>query len=358
MTTTANYAIPSVADFDISINGTPLTIRHKTHLAALSVELDTGCPGMFEFTLSGSNYLTTNTEWIDDTDLFAIGSEVECKMGYVDDLETVLVGEITGIEPEFSARAMPRLVVRGYDRGHRLLRGRKTRTFSQQKDSDIASAIAGEAGLTGDVTDSEVTHDYVCQAHQTDMEFLKERARRINYEVRVDGEKLVFQPVQNAESELATLTLEDDLLEFSPRLSTMRQITEATVLGWDPKEKTELLGQSTTGDEASTMGGSDSGGALVQQPFGDAVASSGDLPVATQAEADQVAKARLNRAALELISGEGLCRGRYDLIAGMVIKIDGIGTRFSGQYYITAARHRYTANRGYQTHIFVRRSGT
>jgi len=268
------------------------------------------------------------------------------------------VGEITGLEPEFTVSTLPRLTVRGYDRGHRLVRGRKTRTFSRQKDSDIASAIAGEAGLTGDATDSQVTHDYVCQAHQTDLEFLKERARRINYEVLVDGKKLLFQPVQNGESELMTLTMEDDLLEFYPRLSTMRQVTEAKVLGWDPKEKKELLGQSKTGDETSTMGGSQSGGALAQGPFGDATASTGTLPVASQAEADQIAKARLNSAALEFISGEGVCRGRYDLTAGAVIKIDGIGTRFSGQYYVVAARHRYSANLGYQTNIAVRRSGT
>jgi phage protein D len=357
-TSTANSAIPSVADFDISINGTPLTVRHKTHLTALTVDVDTRRPGMFEFVLTGSNYLKTESEWIDDTTLFAVGNEVECKMGYVDDLQTVLVGEITGLEPEFTVRSMPRLVVRGYDRGHRLLRGRKTRTFSQQKDSDIASAIAGEAGLTGDVTDSQVTHDYVCQAHQTDMEFLKERAKRINYEVVVDGKKLIFRPVQNGESEIMTLTMEGDLLEFSPRLSTMRQLTETKVLGWDPKEKKEILGQSKTGEEVSTMGGDKSGGALVQGPFGEATASLGDLPVATQAEADQVAKARLNSAALELISGEGICRGRYDLAAGKVIKIDGVGTRFSGQYYVVAASHRYRSSRAYETYFSFRRSGS
>jgi phage protein D len=356
--TTADYAIPSVADYDITVNGAQLTVLQKTHLTALSVELDTRKPGMFEFTLTGSNYLKTETEWIDDTSLFAVGNEVECKMGYVDELQTLLVGEITGLEPEFDARSLPRLVVRGYDRGHRLLRGRKTRTFAQQKDSDIASAIAGEAGLTGETTDSEVTHEYVCQAHQTDLEFLHERASRINYEVVVEGKKLLFRPVQNAASEVATLTREEDLLEFFPRLSTMRQLTETDVLGWDPKEKKEILGQSKTGDEASTMGGDKSGGALVQGPFGDAAASTGDLPVATQAEADQIATARLNKASLELISGEGLCRGRNDLTAGIVIRIDGIGTRFSGLYYVVAASHRYGASRGYQTNFFVRRSGS
>lgn len=312
---------------------------------------------MFEFVLAGSHYLKTETEWIDE-DLFTPGNEVEIKMGYVNDLQTVVIGEITGLEPEFTTRSLPRLVVRGYDRGHRLVNGRKTRTFIQQKDSDIASTIAGEAGLTADVTDSEVVHDYVCQAHQTDMEFLKERAWRINYEVLVEGKKFFFRPVQNAASEVLTLTMEDDLLEFRPRLSTMRQLTSARVFGWNPGDKKEILGQAASGDEVSIMGGSQGGGAMVQAAFGEASADFGNAPVATQAEADQFAKAYYNSAALALISGDGVCRGRSDLKAGTVIKIDGVGSRFSGQYYVIAAVHRYISNRGYQTHFSFRRSGS
>jgi phage protein D len=201
-------------------------------------------------------------------------------------------------------------------------------------------------------------HDYVCQAHQTDMDFLKERAERINYEILVEGKMFFFRPVQNAASEVLTLTMEDDLLEFRPRLSTMRQFTSTRVFGWSPADKTEILGQAASGDEVSLMGGSQGGGAMVHAAFGDASADFGNAPVATQAEADQFAKAYYNSAALALISGDGVCRGRSGLKAGTVIKIDGVGNRFSGQYYVTSAVHRYSSNRGYQTHFSFRRSGS
>jgi phage protein D len=279
-------------------------------------------------------------------------------LGYVDDLETLLIGEITALEPEFVFNRLPSLTARGNDRRHRLQRGRKTRTFVQQKDSDIASQIASEAGLTAQAEDSGTVHDYILQANQTDLEFLRERAERLQYEAVVEDKTLFFRPVANAQSEVLTLRMDDDLLEFYPRLSSAGQVTEVTVRSWSPKDKKELVGQAKAGDEVSTMGGQESGAALVDGAFGAAVELLSANPVATQAEADQLAKARFNHQVLDLISGEGVCWGRTDLRAGKVIKVEGVGQRFSGQYYVTAAVHRYTPEGGYRTHFTVRRNAS
>ena len=59
-------------------------------------------------------------------------------------------------------------------------------------------------------------------------------------------------------------------------------------------------------------------------------------PVCAQAEADQIAKAGFNDLVLELVIGRRACCGRTDLRAGKVIKIDGIGRRFGGYYYVTS----------------------
>jgi phage protein D len=347
---------PLVPDFEVSIDGSPLPLEAQAHVIDLTVDDDAGLPSMFTLGLAGADDREQELPWIDDRELFAVGNTVQVKMGYADDLETLIIGEITGLEPEFVFNRSPSLTVRGYDRRHRLHRGRKTRTFVQQKDSDIADQIASEAGLTGQAQDSQVVHDYVLQAHQTDMEFLQERARRIQYEVVVEDRTLFFRAVANAESEIATLSMEGDLLEFYPYLSSLRQVSEVTVRGWDAKEKKEIVGQAKTGDEVSTMGGQDSGGALSEDAFGSAVGTMGDRPVMSQAEADQIAQARFNNAALALIRGQGVCWGRTDLRSGKVIKIDGVGRRFSGQYYVTAASHRYTPQRGYYTHFTVRRN--
>lgn len=340
--------------FAVTVRGQALPLAVMLQVSHVSVEEDAGLPSMFTLVLGGGD-VDNETAWIDG-DLFTVGAALEIQMGHGEVLQTLIAAEITALEPVFVRGGRPSLTVRGYDRRHRLARGRKTRSFVQQKDSDIAATIAAEAGLSPQAQDSQVAHDYILQANQTDMEFLEGRARAIQYEVVVEGSTLHFRPVQNDQGEAMTLALGDDLLEFCPRLSTMGQYSQLELRGWSPKDRKEIVAHAGQGDEVSTMGGTDSGAALVERAFGAATLLVGDQPVLNQAEADQLARACFNRALLRLITGDGVCRGRTDLHAGQVIRIAGIGTRFSGQYYVSAASHRYTPDQDYRTHFVVGRN--
>ncbi len=344
------------SEIDMSINGSPVSAEVLSYIKEVVVDDSVELPSMFTFALVSSDALEQDLPWIDDADLFSLGNAVEIKMGVGNNLTSLIIGEITALEPEF---AIDRLVlnVQGYDHRHRLQRGRRTRTFLQQKDSDIAAQIGGEAGLSVEATNSGTSLDYVLQANQTDWEFLCQRARRIRYEVMMKDKTLFFQPVGNDKSEILTLELGDNLWEFYPRLSSAGQATEVRVQSWSIKDKKAVLGNSKAGDEVSTMGGQSRGSKTIERAFGPAIDVVIDQPVGAQAEADQVAKARFNELALELITGEGKCYGRADLRAGKVIRIGGIGRRFSGQYYVTTAIHRASAD-GYVTEFTVRRNAS
>lgn len=348
---------PLVPAFEVLINGTPLPVAALTHVAGLTVDQDQGLPAMFTLQLVGSDHQEDEAPWVDDADLFSVGNVAELKMGYGDDVESLIVGEITGLEPEFGLDRLPSLTIRGFDRLHRLQRGRKTRTFIQRKDSDAAAQIANEAGLTPEVEDSEVTHDYLVQANASDLDFLNQRAARIRFEVAVEDKTMRFRPVQNAESAALTLTLGDDLLEFFPRLSSLGQASEVSVRGWSAKDKKDVVGQARVGDESGSMG-RQTGPALVESAFGASIQTLSTWPTATQAEADQLANACLNDLALGLIVGEGLSWGRTDLRSGRVIGIEGVGQRFGGAYYLSSVSHRYSGRRGYETRFRVRRNAS
>ena len=349
---------PLVPTFNILINGSLMAVDPETHVTSITVDDDTELPSMFSFELVNSEWYRDQPLWIDEQQsFFAIGNVIEIKLGYEGGLNTLAIGEITGLEPEFNFNRLPKLTVRGYDRRHRLQRGQKTRTFVQQKDSDIASQIALDAGFTPVVEDSRVTHPYILQANQTDLAFLQERARHIQYKVTVEDRKLFFQPIANADSPTLTLTMEDDLLEFYPRLSLVGQVSEVAVCSTDPGGNEQTLEwRSRKGDEVSRMGGRNSAAVLSERAFGLAVATLSDRPVMTLAEAEQAAKAKFNQIALSLITGEGVCRGRTDLRSGQVIQISGVGERFSGHYYITATSHRYRGSGDYTTHFYIERN--
>lgn len=353
----ASRTSPLVPAFEVLIDGAPLPVDAHAHVVALAVDEDVGVPTMFTMKLAGSDEQGGAATWVDDTSLFSIGSAIEVRLGYIDNLETVMHGEVTGLEPEFVLDRLPALIIRGHDRLHRLQRGRKTRTFAQQKDSDVASLIASDAGLTPDVEDSGVIHDYLVQANQTDLDLLRHRAERIHYALGINDRTLRFRSV-DAQSSSVTLTLGDDLREFCPRLVSMGQATEVAVRGWSPKDKKEIVGQARSGDEGALVGGQQGAPALVSGFFGAAVEALSAAPVSSQAEADQVAKARLGSVALSLVSGEGLCWGRTDLRAGQVVTVDGIGQRFGGTYYVAGVSHRYSDRRGYETRFSVRRNAS
>jgi phage protein D len=342
-----------VADVAVRVGGSPLPSEATPHLVEVTVDEDVSVPSLFTLRLAEADDLGKPFRWVDDDKLFAIGNEVEVRFAHAGSMTSLIDGEITALEPDFASGARPSLTVRGYDRRHRLQRGRKTRTFVQQKDSDIAAQIASEAGLIAQATDSGVVLDYVLQNNCTDLEMLQERAEQIGWEVVVEDRTLLFRPARNAESEALSLTLYQDLVEFSPRLSTGRQVTTVTVRGWDIKSKQPI--KSTVDHPEARMGGQRSGAELIE-PFGAAALVESGRPVVSQAEAEQIARGLLNRAALELIVGEGACEGRADLRAGTVIGLRGLGKRFSGPYYVTRATHRYSTDHGYETRFQVRRT--
>jgi phage protein D len=312
-------------------------------------------PSSFDISVNIVGPQNQQLKWVDDNRVQP-GNKVEVKLGYLDKFESLIIGEITALYPKYSTTESARMHIQGFDKLHRLRRGQKTRTFVEVKDSQMAEQIAGEVGLTADVEDSSVVFDYVLQNNLSDLDFLLERARRIRYEVRAQGEALVFRKVANHLDKVVSLEYNKNLRKFSPRLSTLGQVSELKVRAWNPANKEAVLGVARVGDEDSLMGGRESGGRIAQAAFGDAPSAVVELPFATQNEADQVARALYNDLALEFVSGEGESVGNVGIQAGKTIEIKGVGQRFGGNYYVKKAEHRISPKSGYSTKFQVVRS--
>src|SRR6059058_178718 len=121
----ADLLNPQVAEFDALINGKPLPSDMRPLINSVVVDDSLALPSMFAFEIASTSEMENVNELIDDP-LFSVGNVVEIKMGYGDQTETLMIGEITALEPEFVFDRLPVLIVRGYDRRHRLQRGRKT----------------------------------------------------------------------------------------------------------------------------------------------------------------------------------------------------------------------------------------
>jgi phage protein D len=330
----------------------------ETAVDVLEVCVSEYVEGASAFTLTLNNWASDKQElkWVDG-DLLAEGVEIDVRVGFVDNLKSLIVGEVTALEPEFHEGEAPTLKVQGYDLLHRFRRGRKTRSFLNVSDSQIAQQIAGELGLGAQIEDSSVVHEYVLQHNQTDIDFLLRRARLIDFELLVEDRDLVFRPTPNDRAKVVTLEYGLTLKSFYPRLSTLQQVSEVVVRGWDLRTKQAIVAQARQGDERSMMSGTRLGVAIAEQAFFATEDLIADTPVASVGEANQIARGRFNDMTLQFVSGEGTAIGNTDIRAGRVVELTKLGKRFSGPYYVTSSTHAVGPS-GYTTRFTVARSAT
>jgi phage protein D len=343
-----DQTVRPTAGITVEIDGRELDDRDA--IAELNVKEDVEAPSMFTLRFTGDDALE-----LTDKPLYNIGGKVKVTLDDRKNAPSVFTGEITGLEIELTGGGVPSLTVRGYDRRHRLLRGTRTRTYAKMSDSAIAAEIAERNGLTFDGDPTEPKYEQVLQHGQTDLEFLKQRAARIGYEVVVEDMTLYFRPHKVSPIAAVTLSMQD-VTEFYARMSAVNQPNELRVRGWDPRTKRLIDGVNKT-TTASDMGGTP-GAEVVGKVFGKSTVILVNHPVFTEPEAQNMARGQLREMALGFISGEGTCNGRTDLKVGMMIELTKLGKRFTGAYYVLGVEHTVTSDKGLITKFTVRRSAT
>jgi phage protein D/phage baseplate assembly protein gpV len=293
--------------------------------------------------------------WIDDP-LLEIGSSMEISgkaEGESQSTQLITKGEITSIEPELIEDTGSTVIIRGYDKSHRLHRGKKTRTFLNMKDSDIVSKIARECGLQPQVDNTTQVYDHVFQDYQTDMEFIRDRAQRAGFFTYVEDGKLNFCQRPKASGQGPVLEWGQNLLSFQARFTTAEQVNEAEVHGWNAKQKQAIIGKSSSPRGTPTVNSESHGGKAAQKAFSMA---SGEVvnnrPVGSQGEADALAQSILDERCHAFFHAEGTCTGNPAVRAGAEVELKGIGKRFSGRYQVTRAVHRYDLS-GYTTEFEI-----
>lgn len=273
-------------------------------------------------------------------------------------------GEVTALEARCDADGAV-VVVRGYDKAHRLHSGRKTQTFKNEKVSDVATKLARDAGLKiGTVDDSGAVLDVISQHNQSDWEFLVAHAEELGFEVLVQEGKFYFRaPADSSEAppegdfdnndDPNTLIYGDDLLEFHPRVSGAQQVGQIEVRSWDPEEKKAVVAQSAAASDHATLTGSTPSGLAGKFSASSAKFTHVSTPHRTQAQADKEASALAQHVGSSFAEAEGVCIGTPVVSAGAKVAISHVGHHFTGKYTITAARHTFDNFDGYMTHFTI-----
>lgn len=296
--------------------------------------------------------------WV-DLPIIDFGSSLKIKVAAADSIGggegVIFDGEITAIEPHFSAQGVHLLGIRAYDKANRLHRNKVTRTFTNQSDSDIAKTIANDVGLTPDIDTVNEKHEYVLQNNQTNMEFLSERAQRIGYQVFSHEGKLYFKKGSfRLSGATPTLNMGEELRSFRPRHTAANQANKVRVVAWDWVKGERILKEVDTNDDWNMGGLSANGGATVKSNYAkqDQWAVITNSPVSTDGEATLLAQGLASDIGSEFVEAEGVAYGDPAIRAGMTVELKGMGKRYTGKYFVTSATHVFNAY-GYETHFMV-----
>jgi phage protein D len=329
------------AALDVLVDGAPKDPKYRNHTRDVRVVDSLTLPDMAVIRIDDPK-----AENVDNHPM-QIGKTIEVKAASMGDQATTSIfkGQILSVEPEFTKEGCL-ISVRAYDRGHKLNRARKTRTFQQMSASNMVQKIAQEAGLTARVESTSVVFEFFQQSNETDWDFAWRLALMHDYEVVVEDQTLHFRSANKTAGAAVTLRWGDTLFSYRPRMSGIQQVDTVNVRGWDPKGKANVNGSASGAQTTSKPGVQRS---AVASDVGGGTTTVTDRVAATSSEANLIAKSTLQRMADAFYEAEGLAEGNPGIGAGKQVKIEGVGQKFGGTFTVTSSTHVYRGTTGYQT---------
>jgi phage protein D len=296
-----------------------------------------------------------------DRTLLDFGKEIAVRLGADEGAGEVFRGRISALEAQFSVEDRS-LTVLAEDRAQDLRMQRRTRVFEDLSDADVFTQIAGEHGLQAAIDVNGPTQRVLAQINQSDLAFIRERARWLDAEVWLADRTLHVQSRASRQQDTAgdlTLILGRGLLEFEVSADLANQHTSVIVSGWDVSAKDQLSHEANDSVLGSELHGMLSAAGLVDSAFGTRTDRLVHHMPLTIAEAQSLAEATFRTQARRFVHGVGVARGDARIRVGALIRMRGLGELFSGDYYVSEVRHMFQRGEtgGYTTQFVAERPG-
>ncbi|MGC5075664.1 phage late control D family protein [Agrococcus sp. DT81.2] len=288
---------------------------------------------------------------------FDFGTEIEVALGGEGNQHVAFDGAVSGIEVVLGDSEPPRVVLLAEDRLMRLRMTRRMRTYTDVTDADVVRQIAQEHALDADIAADGPRYDVLQQVNQSDLAFLRERARLLQTDIWCHGRTIHLSERPSRRGAKITLTHGADLLSCRISADLAHQRTDVAVSGYDARAKAvidERAGSSTIEAEASR---GRTGPEVLERALGSSASIRvRDVPLTT-AEASAWARAEMLRRARRFVTARGLTRGTPELTVGSQLRLELVSAPFDGDgYYVTRVTHTYDNVRGLRTSFEAERA--
>jgi phage protein D len=324
----------------------------------LSIAVEEDIEGLFRCEATFGNWGTGEGS-VDflyfDGRVLDFGRSLRVTVGSGDRQGRIFEGRISAIEGRFPQARPPEVLVLAEDRFQDLRKKRRTRSFEDSTFADLAQQIASDHGLRADIDADGPAYPVLAQVNQSDLAFLRERARAVDAELWMDGDTLHAQARSRRNSDEVTLTYGQSMREAMITADIANQTTALTISGWDVAAKEALSEEAGDGALGAESEGK-TGAQVLQQAFGERPERVVHTAPITADEARVLAESYFRRAARGFVRGQAVAEGDARIRAGSKVTLRGVGQVFDGSYYVTQARHAFDLIFGFQTHFSFERA--
>src|ERR1041385_2628759 len=247
------------------------------------------------------------------------GKDFQIKLGS----DSLFQGKIMALEAIFAEGRAPEIGVLAEDRFQDLRMNRRTRTFTDVSDADVIRQIATDHGLSPSVDVTGPTYKVLAQVNQSDLAFIRERARSVDAEVWMEGNTLNAKSHSGRNGADLQMSYGKELREFTVLADLAMQRTSVAVNGWDVSSKSALQYEATDSVITSELNGDTSGVSILQSSLGarkEALALTVPL---NHDEAQHEAEAFFKMSARRFVVGHGVAETSAKLRVGARVNLEG-----------------------------------
>jgi uncharacterized protein len=273
------------------------------------------------------------------------------------DSDVLFDGRIMALEGTYPEGAPPNITVLVEDRFQDLRMTRRTRSFEDVTDADVVRRIASDHGLTPDVSADGPTYKMLAQVNQSDLAFLRERARSIDAELWMDDSKLSMKTRATRRGSALELTMAHELQFFAATADLATQRTSVTANGWDVGGKSRLQHEAEESVIQGELNGDTSGVSILRSALGDRKEAVAHAVPLNSNEVQAVAESSFKSCARRFVVGRGTATTQAKLRVGALLDLKKLGPLFSGKYYVVEARHLFDGAKGLRTEFTAERPG-
>lgn len=333
MTSTTNLKLGDLITYSVKVNGTAIPEEYLILSIKVTKEINRISSASLVF-LDGS--ASEESFPLSSSSNFVPGNELTIEAGYNSENKLIFKGLVTKQNLRVDEAMGSTLTVECKDQAVKMTVGRKSACFYNSKDSDVISKLIGAyGGLSASVTATTKTLTELVQYYCSDWDFMLSRADVNGMIVStINGKVSVFKPDANT-SPVLTILYGDNLYSFNADLNSVTQLSSVKASSWDPKTQ-KLI----TGTANNTISGS---GNITSKKLSEVVGlSEFELQTTAAEQTDDLtgwAGAQMLKNEFAKIIGEIRFQGSALVEPGVYITVDGMGTRFNGDYLVSGVTH-------------------